>query len=106
MVALVITAVGMALVLGTILLFAGLIGLLVRLTAGPEESVSQATAEDPAERELKVRAAAAAVAAVLAQQTDRHDSLPQPFPLPPAVLVSTWQAVQRANLMGRRRTVR
>jgi Na+-transporting methylmalonyl-CoA/oxaloacetate decarboxylase gamma subunit len=46
---------------------------------------------------LKRRAALAAVAVALAY--DRAQDLrsgPKPFPLPPTVLVSTWQAVRRA----------
>jgi Na+-transporting methylmalonyl-CoA/oxaloacetate decarboxylase gamma subunit len=104
--ALIITVVGMALVFVAILLVAGLTGLLVRLTSGRETLDAQVTPESVAEHELKLRAATAAVAVALAQQVNCEDTQPQPFPLPPTALVSTWQAVQRANLMGQRRTVR
>lgn len=106
-VALVITVVGMGLVFGAILLFAGLTGLLTRLTSRRERPASGGGEADVAERELKLRAATAAVAVALAQQDSRGDTLsPQPFPLPPTALVSTWQAVMRSRLMGQRRTVR
>ena len=103
--ALIITVVGMALVFVAFLVVAGLTGLLVRLTSGRETVGAQATPEAVAEHDLKLRAATAAVAVALAQHVN-EDTQPQPFPLPPTALVSTWQAVQRANLMGQRRTVR
>jgi Na+-transporting methylmalonyl-CoA/oxaloacetate decarboxylase gamma subunit len=104
--ALLITLVGMGLVVAAILLVAVLAGLLVRLTSSQAKSDALGAAQEVAERELRLRAATAAVATALAQQINHEDTRPQPFPLPPAALVSTWQAVQRANLMGQRRTVR
>lgn len=106
-VALVITAVGMGLVFGAILLLAVLTGLLTRLTSRRERPGARGGEADAAERELKLRAATAAVAVALARQDSQTDTLPpRPFPLPPTALVSTWQAVMRARLMGQRRTVR
>lgn len=104
--ALLITVVGMALVFAAILLVAGLTSLLVRLKSGRARRGARETPERVAEREQKLRAATVTVAVALAQQVNPADAQPQPFPLPPTALVSTWQAIQRANLMGQRRTVR
>jgi Na+-transporting methylmalonyl-CoA/oxaloacetate decarboxylase gamma subunit len=106
MVALLVTVVGMGLVFGAILLLVVLTGLLARLTSSPTTSAPDDTAPDPVERDLRRRAATAAVAAALAREASCKDAMPQPFPLPPTALVSTWQAVMRARQMGERRTVR
>lgn len=57
------------------------------------------------EGELRQTAVALAVAIALALD-GRCQELPRPFPVPPTALVSTWQAVMRANQMGRRRASR
>ena len=69
--ALLITVTGMGLVFGAILLFAMLTGLLAHLTSNPAKGESEDVALDPMERELKRRAATAAVAAALAQEAAR-----------------------------------
>lgn len=106
-----ITAIGMSLVFGAIVLLWGLMALLVRLTA---ERPAPAAAPDSSRTplELKRRAAAAAVAAALAVEAQRQaegaafQPRESPFPLPPAASVSAWQAVRRAHLLNRRGPVR
>jgi Na+-transporting methylmalonyl-CoA/oxaloacetate decarboxylase gamma subunit len=117
-VALLLTLMGMGLVFGTILLFWVLIRLLVRVTSKESSGVERVHSSDFSdqgteaglERDLKRRAALAAVAVVLVQERHRTEGAPchepGPFPLPPTALVSTWQAVMRARLLGERRTVR
>ena len=100
-----ITVAGMGLVFGAIILFWLLTRLLVRLVSDRDVSRRGAKSEEEAatERELRRRAALVGVAVALACQADER---PKPFPLPPTALVSTWQAVMRANQLGRRRAVR
>lgn len=99
--ALQITAIGMGLVFGAIVLLWGVIAALVRLTS---ESLTPAEKPDPAsevaEQLQRQRAAAAAVAVttlVKASQTE-----PQEFPLPEAAIVSAWQAVRRTGILNKR----
>jgi Na+-transporting methylmalonyl-CoA/oxaloacetate decarboxylase gamma subunit len=103
--ALLITLMGMGLVFGSILLFWALMSALVRVTADRSPARGEARPEEPAiaERALKERAALAAVAVALAREAEAG---PQPFPLPPTALVSTWQAVLRAKQLGQRGAVR
>ncbi len=91
-----ITLVGMGLVFAAILLLWALMAVLVRLTAerGPQGGV--------AERQLRERAAAVAVAAAL----ERARQAPAQFPLPPTAFVSAWQAVMRAGRLRQRGPVR
>jgi len=104
-----ITLIGMSLVFGAIVLLWGLMVLLVHLTAERPEP-AQAPAGLDSQRELKQRAAAAAVAAALAIEaqppTGVADFLPRQFPLPPTAPISPWQAVRRAHLLNRRGPVR
>ena len=122
-----LTLVGMGMVFFALLVFASAMVLLVRLgrdrtaarEAQPEgaghevgplganpDPVQAAVAVAPdTERDLRERAAALAVVIALALDDQRQEA-PQPFPLPPTALVSTWQAVMRANQMGRRRASR
>jgi Na+-transporting methylmalonyl-CoA/oxaloacetate decarboxylase gamma subunit len=108
-VALQITAIGMSLVFGAIVLLWGLMALLVRLAADqPTPAAALDGSSTP--HELKQRAAAAAVAAALAleaqKQTEGAAFQPREFPLPPTAIVSAWQAVRRAHLLNRRGPVR
>jgi hypothetical protein len=105
----------MALVLVAILFFwafvAGLVRLASRREAGKAEADTQASPAaqagpaglDPSEVDLRRRAALVAVAVALARETEEA---PRPFPMPPLPLVSTWQSVNRARLLGRRGAVR
>lgn len=102
--ALLITLVGMGLVIGAILLFWLFLAVLVRYSeqrAGPGEIVEPDAVQAGADREqaLRQQAALAAVSVALALQSGEEH---KPFPLPPTALVSTWQAVMRAQLLGQR----
>jgi Na+-transporting methylmalonyl-CoA/oxaloacetate decarboxylase gamma subunit len=110
-----ITAIGMSLVFGAIVLLWGLMALLVRLTAEPLGQAAEGSKKPAGLRELKQRAAAAAVAAAIAIETQRQTEgaasqpsafQPCEFPLPPTASVSAWQAVRRAHLLNRRGPVR
>lgn len=108
-IALQITALGMSLVFGAIVLLWGLMALLVTLTV--ERPAPAAAPGNPGgEHERRQRAAVVAVAAALAlraqQQTGDTAFQPQKFPLPPTAIVSAWQAVRRAHLLNRRGPVR
>ena len=113
--ALQISAVGMALVFAAIVLLWGLMALLVRLT--PEPASYDFAAATPTDRRaalrertqavlaadasprvaLRPRAAAAAVAALLADLRSAPAAPP-----PPTATVSPWQAAMRANRLRQR----
>jgi Na+-transporting methylmalonyl-CoA/oxaloacetate decarboxylase gamma subunit len=100
--AVLITLVGMGLVFGAILLFWLFMAMLARYAgdrAGGEEPVHVETPDAGLNREMALRqqAALAAVSVALAL---RSEEAHRPFPLPPTALVSTWQAVMRAQLLG------
>ena len=99
-IALQITAIGMGLVFGAIMLLWGIMAAIMRLTADPtqEDLHIQKT-----ELELKQHAAAAAVMVAIAGQVDAE---PREFPLPPTALVSAWQAVMRTKMLNKRGPVR
>lgn len=100
--ALQITLVGMGLVFGAILLLWVVMAVLVNLTTGrlpdPADDVNQASLQ-----ERRRKAAAIAVAAALASETDLE---PHEFPLPPTAVVSPWQSVMRSNILNKRGRVR
>jgi len=112
--ALQITAIGMGLVFGSIILFWLLMAVMVRVTnAGHsrEEGQPQGTApteeghprgSDPADALLKRRAVAAAVAVAVACQSGAPEPLAGPVLLvplrgAPVAQASAWQVVQRAR---------
>ena len=98
--AVLITLVGMGLVFAVILVFWVLMSLLTRWTS---DKPAGSAAKDPAgERELKRRAALAAVSVALVMDAEER---PGVFPAPPTAVISTWQAVMRARQLGRRRSV-
>jgi Na+-transporting methylmalonyl-CoA/oxaloacetate decarboxylase gamma subunit len=95
-----ITLVGMGLVFGAILLLWIVMALLVKFTS--EETPTQVD-----DRELKQRAASAAV--VLALATRKYPGLEEElheFPLPPTAIVSAWQSVMRTNMLNKRGRLR
>jgi len=95
-----ITAIGMGLVFGAILLLWGIMNLLVRFARDPIQLEKEKQEEAEA---LKMQAAIAAVSVALAelQSTEPHE-----FPLPPTALVSAWQAVTRTRVFNKRGPVR
>lgn len=99
--ALIITAIGMGLVFGAILLLWLVMAVLVRLFRD-QPSLKAADVET----QLKVnrqRAAAVAVAMALAQEASTE---PHEFPLPPTAIVSAWQAVRRSMNLNKRGNLR
>lgn len=100
-----ITLIGMSLVFGSILLLWLVMSVLVRLTGdkqtpGAEPETAEAGTDD---REIKQRAAAAAVALALAYDTQAE---PRVFPLPPTAIVSAWQTVMRGTQLKQRGPIR
>jgi Na+-transporting methylmalonyl-CoA/oxaloacetate decarboxylase gamma subunit len=87
-----ITAIGMGLVFGAILLLWGMMSLMTRILA-EREADPQVPDES---RERKARAAAAAVAAALAEQAQSRIGH---FPMPNTALVSAWQLGMRSRQM-------
>jgi Na+-transporting methylmalonyl-CoA/oxaloacetate decarboxylase gamma subunit len=113
--ALQITAIGMTLVFGAIVLLWGLIALIVRLA--PEngnvpdavESVSAAPSAgdadsipDSASDARRRQAAAAAVAVALARQAATHARIPAQHPRRILNPISPWQAAQRATQLNQK----
>lgn len=94
-----ITALGMGLVFGAILLLWLMMVILTLLTAD-KESIDEVPAPDlpePAsvsERGFKAQAAAIAVAIALAEQ---GQSTAHPLPEPPTAIVSAWQLGMRTS---------
>ena len=100
--ALLITLIGMSLVfLALLILWAAMAFLMKVLAEKPQ--VDSAVEKTIDERDLRRKAAIAAVAVAMAReaQTDLHE-----FPLPPTALVSAWQAVMRGNITRKRGNVR
>ena len=102
LIALQITAAGMGLVFGAILLLWVVMAVLVRLTS--ERLVSPGVSKNStAEHNRKRKVAAAVVAVALALEAD---SEPHEFPLPPTAIVSAWQSVMRSNMLTKRGRIR
>jgi len=101
LIALQITALGMGLVFGAIVLLWGMMILLTAITADKDASPSHrgAAPAGPAvitDGDLKARAAAVAVAIALAEQ---QTSLAHPLTDPPTAFVSAWQLGMRTRQM-------
>lgn len=97
LIALQITALGMGLVFGAIILLWGMIRLLTSLTAEKDGSApAAARAEATPDVDLKARAAAAAVALALAEG---QTSGAHPLAVPPTTIVSAWQLGMRTRQM-------
>ncbi len=90
-----ITALGMGLVFGAILLLWLMMVLLTRFTADKEEPDSDSSMPAPvSETGFKLQAAAIAVATALAEQ---ELSSAHPLPEPPTAIVSAWQLGMRTS---------
>lgn len=115
---LLITALGMGLVFGVILLLWVLIALVVRSSTALEQRLKTGPVDEAADAEKarKRLAAAAAVAMAFAAAAQARASAQQSsaeyqqeqhrFPLPPTAVVSPWQAVMRAKILSKRGPVR
>jgi Na+-transporting methylmalonyl-CoA/oxaloacetate decarboxylase gamma subunit len=93
-----ITALGMGLVFGSIVLLWLMMILLTRLTASRNAAAPLETeAGRPLEPDLRPQLAAVAVALALA---DREKSSAHPLAEPPTTLVSAWQLGMRTRQMS------
>lgn len=112
--ALIITAIGMGLVFGAILLLWALMASLVKITSKRSRNVTSdivdeqeteiQTGVSSSEKVNRWRAAAIAVSIALIQQSDQNE--PHEFPFPPLALVSAWQAVMRTKMHSKRGMLR
>lgn len=94
-IALQITALGMGLVFGAIVLLWGMMALLTSLAADQETTASDgAGAASARERERKAQAAAIAVTTAMAEH---QLSQTHPLSLPPTAIVSAWQLGLRSR---------
>ena len=110
--ALQITAIGMTLVFGAIILLWGLIALIVRFAPEAVEPVSaESAASDAASADVDAdsdsdarrrQAAAAAVAVALARQAATHARIPAQHPRRILNPISPWQAAQRATQLNQK----
>jgi Na+-transporting methylmalonyl-CoA/oxaloacetate decarboxylase gamma subunit len=100
-----ITALGMGLVFGAIILLWGVMNLLTTLTADKDTS-SHSDSAEPAlavENDLKAQAAAVAVAMALAEQ---KTSNAHPLPDPPTAIVPAWVLGMRTRQLYEKRAPR
>jgi Na+-transporting methylmalonyl-CoA/oxaloacetate decarboxylase gamma subunit len=95
-IALDITALGMGLVFGAIILLWSMMALLTALTAERESPADSPAADTRTESESMAHAAVIAVALALAEQ---HASTARPLDMPPTAIVSAWQLGMRSRQM-------
>jgi Na+-transporting methylmalonyl-CoA/oxaloacetate decarboxylase gamma subunit len=95
-----ITALGMGLVFGAIILLWVLMILLTKFTADKDSAPDSPQAESPAPDSDLAQIAAIAVAAALAEQ---QLSSARPLQTPPTALVSAWQLGMRTRQMSTRK---
>ncbi len=93
---LIISATGMGLVFGAILLLWGLMAILVKVAQDP---MSGEMSEAEGIEISNYQAAIAAVGVALSQQSSTE---PREFPLPPTAVVSPWQAIMRGRVLDKR----
>lgn len=96
-IALWITALGMGLVFGAILLLWGTMTLLTTLTADKDSASDSPKPVSASETETLARAAAVAVALAMAEQ---QLSSARPLKDPPTAIVSAWQLGMRTRQMS------
>lgn len=94
--ALQITAIGMGLVFGAILILWLMMTLLTALTADKESASDSPEAGSVSSRDIPAQAAAIAIALAMAEQ---RLSSAHPLPEPPTAIVSAWQLGMRTRQM-------
>lgn len=104
--ALLITAIGMGIVFGAILLLWGMMVILVRVAVDPKERVSEGDIEQIRREDKMNRLRQAAAIAVSLALAENSAGTPQEFPLPATPLITAWQAVMRSNILTKRKPVR
>jgi len=101
--ALEITALGMGLVFGAIILLWWMMNLLTLITADKETVSESAEPARAMDSDIKAQAAAVAVAVALAEQ---QASLAHPLSDPPTAIVSAWQLGTRTRQLYQKGPVR
>jgi Na+-transporting methylmalonyl-CoA/oxaloacetate decarboxylase gamma subunit len=101
--ALEITALGMGLVFGAIILLWWMMNLLTFITADKETVSESAQPAHTMDSDIKAQAAAVAVAVALAEQ---QASLAHPLSDPPTAIVSAWQLGTRTRQLYQKGPVR
>ena len=96
-IALWITAIGMGLVFGAIIVLWLMMILLTALTADKESASDSPEADSVSSNELFAQAAAIGVALAMAEQ---RLSSAHPLPEPPTAIVSAWQLGMRTRQMS------
>ena len=89
-----ITALGMGLVFGAILLLWLMMVILTALTADKESASDLAEVDSSTQADSKLQVALLAVAMALAEQ---ESSTAHPLPIPPTAIVSAWQLGMRTS---------
>jgi len=103
LIALEITALGMGLVFGAIILLWWMMNLLTAITAD-RTPTSDSTEPAPVnDSDIKARAAAVAVAIALAEQ---QACAAHPLIYPPTAIVSAWQLVTRTRQLSQKGPIR
>jgi len=100
-IALEITALGMGLVFTAIILLWWMMALLTRAAAEEEPGSDSAEAAPVMQKNVKVQAAAAAVAMALADHQITHT---HPLSTPPTAIVSAWQLGMRTRQLSEKGT--
>lgn len=104
-----ITALGMGLVFGAIILLWGMMALLTAVTAEKESPAEEEPASDspkvdsPPQADSKLQVALLAVAMALAEQ---GQTSARPLEQPPTALVSAWQLGMRTRQMSEKGTMK
>ncbi len=96
-----LTALGMGLFFGAIILLWWMMALLTKLMAEKEDISPEAEEIPVATSNFKMRAAAAAVALALAEQQATHA---HPLSTPPTAIVSAWQLGMRMRQLSEKGT--
>ena len=89
-----ITALGMGLVFGAILLLWLMMVILTALTADKEHASSPTEVDSATQADSKLQVALLAVAIAMAEQ---ETSTAHPLPIPPTAIVSAWQLGMRTS---------
>ena len=89
-----ITALGMGLVFGAILLLWLMMVILTSLTADKEQASPPTEVDSSTQADSKLQVALLAVAIAMAEQ---ETSTAHPLPIPPTAIVSAWQLGMRTS---------
>jgi Na+-transporting methylmalonyl-CoA/oxaloacetate decarboxylase gamma subunit len=96
-----ITALGMGLVFGAIILLWWMMALLTSVAAEKKSASDPAEAAHDMKKNVKAQAAAAAVAMAMADHQTTHT---HPLSIPPTAIVSAWQLGMRTRQLSEKGT--